>query len=355
MHYLNQFNYHGYVSGTTRLKLNQKKLNNIPISLPPVNEQKRVANKATRLLDKVDQAKQLIDEAKETFELRRAAILDKAFRGALTEAWRQEHSSKGSSNVLFETIKNDPNQKKVSKEAETLNQPFELPKGWTWIRIRDIATIKSGYAFKSKEFVKDGYQLVRMGNLYRNNLDLSRNPVYLPYEYDENILNKYRLNEGDILLSLTGTKYKRDYGYAVRIKNVQRPLLLNQRILSLTPLELNDYFYYYLQSSTFRDMFFSFETGGVNQGNVGSRAVEGIYFPLPPYEEGIEIQRKLVQIIETERKAYEVVLNLQSKIDKIKQSILSKAFRGELGTNDPTEESAMELLKEVFTEDQVNN
>lgn len=90
LHYLNSFNYKGFVNGTTRLKLNQANMNNIPIPLPPLDEQKRISEKIELMLDKINQSKQLIEEAKQTFELRRAAILDKAFSGELTKKWREE-------------------------------------------------------------------------------------------------------------------------------------------------------------------------------------------------------------------------------------------------------------------------
>jgi type I restriction enzyme, S subunit len=338
-------------TGTTFQQVSRKDIENTPLPLPPLNEQKRIAEKVERLLDKIDDAKQLIEEAKETFELRRAAILDKAFRGGLTEGWRRENPNTPLATEFLEHIKktHTPKSTKLNKVVEDLEIPYDLPKGWVWARINDLAELKSGYAFKSKDFVENGYQLVRMGNLYKNELDLSRNPVYLPIDYDEKIVNKYSLANGVILLSLTGTKYKRDYGFAVRMQNIKAPLLLNQRILALTPFEISDYFYYFLQSSTFRNMFFSFETGGVNQGNVGSKSVEGIYFPLPPKEEAVEIQLIIENMLEQEKKAFDLI-QVEQRIESIKQSILTKAFKGELGTNNPNEESAIELLQEALQE-----
>ncbi|BBP91328.1 hypothetical protein BsIDN1_49460 [Bacillus safensis] len=76
----------------------------MPLPLPPVNEQKRIAEKVERLLSKIEEAKQLIEEAKETFELRRAAILDKAFRGELTRKWRGENADITTANEWIEQI-----------------------------------------------------------------------------------------------------------------------------------------------------------------------------------------------------------------------------------------------------------
>ena len=190
-----------------------------------------------------------------------------------------------------------------------------------------------------------------MGNLYGGVLDLSRNPVFTSVaDIDDAILKRSLVNDGDILITLTGTKYKRDYGYAVCIRNPHN-MLVNQRILCLSP-KLNeittDYLLYYLQSDIFRDVFFSNETGGVNQGNVSSKFVENIQFDVPSYREQEEIGYILRSILEKEYQAKEVAETVIAQIDTMKKSILARAFRGELGTNDPSEESAVELLKEII-------
>lgn len=310
----------------------------LPIPIPPLDEQKRIADKVERLLSKIDEAKQLIEEAKESFEIRRAAILEKAYRGDLTKSWREENSlvEKGTEFI---------------KENKSIDSkiPYSIPTTWKWAEMKDVATFKSGFAFKSKDFVEQGIQLIRMGNLYKNELALDRNPVYMPLDFDTKILEKYTVGNGDILLSLTGTKYKRDYGYAVRVEGVEKTLLLNQRILSLKPHSMHEYIFYYLKSSTFRDVFFSFETGGVNQGNVGSKAVESILIPVPPLEEAKEIEKMLNNLLNNEKKSLKTLF-VERELETLKQTILSKAYRGELGTNDSIEENAVELLKEVLQE-----
>jgi len=91
-------------TGSNINNIKKDHLLNLKIPLPPINEQHRIADKVERLLDKVDQAKQLVEEAKETFELRRAAILDKAFRGELTKEWREDKEKVKSTYDLLEEI-----------------------------------------------------------------------------------------------------------------------------------------------------------------------------------------------------------------------------------------------------------
>ncbi|MBG9543226.1 hypothetical protein ABE29_10605 [Cytobacillus firmus] len=85
-----------------------------------------------------------------------------------------------------------------------------------------------------------------------------------------------------------------------------------------------------------------------NMPKINQKVVKNILIPLPPIQEQIEIMRVVEQ---TNRKDIGVnIVNASKSLEIIKQSVLSKAFRGELGTNDPSEESAIELLKEILQE-----
>ena len=90
-HYLNAFDFSSYVNGTTRLKLTQAKMKKIPIPLPPLDEQKRIVALLDELFADLDEAKTLAQAVVDGSELRRAAILQKAFNGELSRLWRDEH------------------------------------------------------------------------------------------------------------------------------------------------------------------------------------------------------------------------------------------------------------------------
>ena len=91
LNYLNCFDYTDYVNGTTRLKLTQASMNTIPIPVAPLLEQHRIADRIESLFAKLDEAKEKAQAVVDGFELRKSAILHKAFTGELTERWRKEH------------------------------------------------------------------------------------------------------------------------------------------------------------------------------------------------------------------------------------------------------------------------
>ncbi|WP_068614509.1 restriction endonuclease subunit S [Paenibacillus tuaregi] len=308
-------------TGTTFAQVSKDDLERMPLPLPPIAEQQRIVHRIDSMFAKLDQAKELAENALDSFETRKAAILHKAFTGELTAKWRVEHS--------------------VGMDS------------WENKKLNEVAKFSAGYAFKSKSFTQEGYQVIRMGNLYNGILDLERNPVFIdPEVLGESLLNKSRIEKGDILLTLTGTKYKRDYGYAVLIDQDQI-LLLNQRIVALKPNQVDPIFLlYFLRSNLFRDVFFSNETGGVNQGNVRSKFVENILMPYPSLHEQKQIVSILVNVLSKEDKTKELI-DVIDQIDGMKKAILARAFRGELGTNDATEGSSVKLLIEAL-ENKIN-
>ena len=306
--------------GGSLMRAQPKYVKTYPIPLPPYIEQSRIVARIESLFAKLDEAKEKIQEVLDGADLRRAAILHQAFTGKLTEKWRRENG--------------------VSDES------------WEYKSIKEIAVPRAGVAFDSKKFSTKGYQVIRMGNLYNGELDLSRNPVYYPREFlDNKILERALIHNDDILITLTGTKYKRDYGYAVKMVNPEK-LLVNQRILCLTAIKeyvLSDYLNYYLQTKLFRDVFFSNETGGVNQGNVSSKFVESIVIKVPLVDEQQEIVHLLDNLLSREQSTVTACEEALTTIDTLKKSILARAFRGELGTNDPADPSAKELLREILS------
>ena len=315
-HILNELDLNQYATATAQPGLAVSKIAEVPIPFPPLAEQHRIVTRVESLFDKLDRAKELSQSALDRFETRKAAILHQAFTGVLTARWREVNG--------------------VGLES------------WEYKPLKDVARVRSGYAFDSKTFVDSGYQVVRMGNLYNGVLDLSRSPVFIPKDsIEESIRTKFTAARGDILLTLTGTKYKRDYGYAVLIEH-DTGLLVNQRIMAITSENIEqNLILYYLRSNIFRDVFFSNETGGVNQGNVSSTFTANINVPVPTPPEQTEIVCILDSLLKKEQQARHLA-DIIEKIDHMKKAILARAFRGELGTNDPNEESAMDLLSEAL-------
>lgn len=162
----------------------------------------------------------------------------------------------------------------------------------------NIVKIRGGNAFKSTDYVSEGVQLIRMGNVKQMFFDVNNSPSFLPISFYKNNPN-YILKKGDLLISMTGTVDKEDYGNVCQI-DIDGQFLLNQRVgkfeISSNKL-LREYLYYVANSENFRKQMFANSSGGVRQSNISNKGIESIKIPLPD----IKTQQQIVVQIEKEQ------------------------------------------------------
>ncbi len=344
-------------SGTTFKELSGSKCKEIVLPLPPLNEQKRIAKKVERLLIKIDEAKLLIEEAKETFELRREAILDKAFRGELTAEWREKNLEIESGVMRLEKIKNERFQIVESKRElseiaimfDELNTEECIDNNnWLYLKANMFCYNINCGGTPSKDITEKGeIPFLKVYNIVENKVSFSYKPQYIPKEVHESKLKKSILKPNDVIMNIVGPPLKK-----IAIIPEEYPEMnMNQAIVRFrsTKYVLPKYLYFCLQYDETLKEVINETRGVVGQSNISISQSRNLVMPIPSLEEQAVIVNKLEELIERE----EVVLNLISdkkNLEELKQSILSKAFRGELGTNDPREENAIELLKEVLQE-----
>ncbi|MEW9110743.1 MAG: restriction endonuclease subunit S [Cytobacillus gottheilii] len=306
-------------SGSTFKEISGSRCKNISFPLPPLNEQKRIADKVKLLLNKIEEAKQLIEEAKKTFELRRAAILDKAFSGELTARWRAQN------NIEFNRV-----------EYEIRELVSELNQGWS-PKCESYPSVDN-----AKWGVIKTTAIQHMHFIEEENKQLP--DTLEPKEQHE-------LRAGDILITRAGPRIR--VGVCCMIKQVRPKLLLCDkayRIRANMERVLPEFLELALNTPTVIKKLNEMKTGISDSGvNLTQKGFLAIKLSVPSIEEQGEIIRIVNILFEKEARSLRSLESLEA-IDTLKQAVLSKAFRGELGTNDPSEVSAIELLKEVLQE-----
>lgn len=361
-------------TGTTFKQVDKKKLNGFPVNVPPFNEQRRIADKIDALQAKSRRAREALETVGPLLEKFRQSVLAAAFRGDLTAEWRKQHPDVEPAEKLLERIRaerrakweeaeltkmrakgkepKDDKWKAKYKEPEPVDATGlpELPEGWCWAALEELAIHKSGVAYKSKEFVPKGVQVVKLGNLYRGTFDLSRDQSFLPKGHPQ--LAAGKIDTLDLLVSQTGTRNKRDYGFFVEVPADAPPLVLNQRVLlvRLADSKLNKWVLHAVLMPWYRDFFFSQETGGVNQGNVGLAGVMRGAIPIGPENEMAAISQQIDALLRKMFVVGDLSKSLIDELDVLDQSILAKAFRGELVPQDPNDEPASVLLERIKAE-----
>lgn len=315
-----------------------KYLKTIKVPLPPLNEQKQIVEKLDAILPKVKSAKEKLRKIPSILKKFRQSVLTSACSGRLTEEWRE-----GKDLTKGET---------EETKADYYVDIYSFPLVWDKLKLETVSDYYNGFQFKSSKYIPTSKnQVIRIGNVKRGYIAIDESPVYIDDDYaNEN--TRFEILENDILLSLTGTKYKQDYGFACLVQRPQHRYFLNQRVAALRAKDKikPEYLILYLQTNFYRDVFFSNETGNANQGNVG---IDSLVYPLigvPSVEEQQEIIRrveKLFALADSLEAKYKKAL---ARVEKIEQSILAKAFRGELLEPDPNDEPAEELLKRILEE-----
>lgn len=204
-----------------------------------------------------------------------------------------------------------------------------IPLDWNVYTLKDISYLLGGYAFKSDKMKteKSKYQVLKMSNLYNNKLDLDRNPSYLD-EINKNE-EKYKLKVNDIVITLTGTVGKKDFGYSVMIRE-ENQLVLNQRLAKIEAKNdkcINDFIKYILESERFLYQFFQSSKGGTgNQANVSIKDLEEFFVAIPSMVE----QQKIVEILSTWDSAIEKQEQLIEKKKEFKKGLMQRLLSGEV-------------------------
>lgn len=288
--------------GGAQPNISPKVIEFISIPLPPIKEQQRIVNRIESLFAKLDRAKELIENTLAQFEQNKMAILHKAFTGELTVKWRKE---------------NNINEKNFFNKVK-LKNVIKLISG------RDVSV-----SLCNDKSIGIPY-ILGASNIKDNKFFIERwieNPIVVS-------------EKNDILLSVKGTIGKL---YLQKEEKIN----ISRQIMALRALnELNThYLYYFLLRECER---LKFEGNGLIPG-ISRKDILDLNILLPTLEE----QQEIVNILDNLLAKYNKIKNLEQQLEKIellKKAILAKAFRGELGTNNPDEESAENLLKEILAE-----
>lgn len=298
-------------TGTTVAGIKAEKLKLVPIPLPPLSEQQRIVDTIESLFEKLDRAKELAQHAFDSFENRKSAILHKAFTGELTQKWREENG------VDFERDWEEKKLKEVCKLTSGGTPSRTVPEYY----IGNIFWIKTGEI--NWNYILDSEEKVTQEAIENSSAKIF--PV------------------GTVLVAMYGQGLTRGRAAILAIEAAT-----NQAVCGLIPYGLlsNKFVYYFFMCNYWK---FREKAVGGNQPNFSGKMIGEFEILLPPLPEQKEIVRILDNLLENEEKAKELC-NVIDKIDHMKKAILARAFRGELGTNNPDEESALALLKEVLKE-----
>ena len=295
-------------SGTVgQQRINMDYVRSYPVPLPPLSEQQRIVERIEELFAKLDEAKERLQEVADSFAVRKAAILHKAFTGEL-----------------------------IGKQVTEL-VPLE--------NLVDLIKIGPfGSSLHESDYIENGIPLVNPKHIVQQRI-VPQSKISISDEKAEE-LSSYKLKENDIVLGRRG-----EMGRCAPISNREENWICGtgSMIIRLKK-EYDAKLYSLILGSQATVTYLENSAVGSTLKNLNEKIVRKIPVPQFSNEEQHEIVRLIDDLLARERAAQQATEQALASIDLMKKSILARAFRGELGTNKASEASALELLWQVLAE-----
>lgn len=302
--------------GVAQVNINQSILKETPIPLAPLTEQHRIVARIESLFAKLDEAKEKAQEVVDGFETRKAAILHKAFSGELTQKWREENEVSSTS--------------------------------WKKYTYAQLGTSKLGKMLDKSKNTGIFVPYLRNVNVRWFGFDLS--DVAQMRASDEEI-ELLSVKKGDLFICEGG-----EPGRCAIWKDEDSNIIFQKALHRFRPNSsvISDFLCYYLYFMSINGMLVKHFTGSTIKHLTG-QSLARIEITIPNIDEQKQIVSILNRLFEKENQSKETAEAVIEQIDTMKKAILARAFRGELGTNDPSEENAVELVKKILCEDAVSH
>ncbi len=358
-------------SGSTVRNLNIDIVKQTNISLPPLNEQKRIVAKIEKLFSNLDNSDKYLLHLEKQLKRYRQSVLKSAFEGELTKEWREKQTNLETADELLEKIKierilyiekeirekfKDKTEKwikdKVKIEVEKFytglkhieddEKPFKVPNHWIWVRLDELSKkITDGTHF-TPTYINEGISFISVKDIRNKKINFE-NCKYISEEEHKELYQRCNPENDDVLITKSGTIGR------TCVVNVDREFSLFVSVALIKPFTnlLNPYYLMY-RLDNYINMTDIQQTikGGVIK-NLHIVDMRQLVFPIFSLAE----QNEIVKQIE---KHFSIIdkleLNVQQSIKeskRLRQSILKQAFEGKLVEQDPNDESASVLLEKI--------
>jgi type I restriction enzyme S subunit len=327
---------------------------NYNFPLPPFGEQKRIVEKLDTILPKVKNAKSRLDKTPRILKRFRQSVLSAACSGKLTEDWREENHVVETAEDQLRKILDlrilDKRYKAYLAKINDLESPIEwaeeddIPSSWVKSKLGVVCPKITDGTHDTPKRLKEGVPYITGKHIRERVIDFEHCD-YVSSDDHKVIYVRCNPNKNDVLMvnigagTATPALVKVDYEFSM--KNVAL-LKTDPSIISGSYLE-----YYQLR---YKDYIFNQVTKGGAQPFLSLDAIKALPIHLPPLEEQHEIIRRVEKLFKLADSLEAKYAKAMERVVKIEQSVLAKAFRGELAPQDLNDEPAEELLKRILAE-----
>jgi type I restriction enzyme S subunit len=353
LHYLNHFNYRNYVSGTTRLKLTQGRLKQIPVIVPPLVEQKSIVKKIEALFSSLNSGITDLKKAQNQLVIYRQAVLKKAFEGELTKEWREKQTNLPSAAKLLNQIKeerrthyetqvanwkqavkvweNNQSGKKPSKptklkelveiNADEIKAEVSIPENWIYKKIGNITDSIVPNRDKPKSF---------SGNIHWvTTPDLNLDSIKINYKNIEKGLTKEECLNYNARIIPVNSVIMTCVGMLGTSSIVAKEIVINQQLHAFLPANtyIPEYLAYLIR---FNSSYLERSSTATTVKYLNKTKCNSLPFPVCSIQEQHQILREIESRLSVCDKVEESIKESLQKAVPLRQSILKKAFEGKL-------------------------
>ena len=280
------------------------------------------------------------------------SILQLAIQGKLVEQRPEE----GTAEELFAQIQKEKQkliaEKKIKKEKPVPEitddvKPFNIPESWKWVRLREVANVTGGYAFKSTSFCDKGYRVIRISDFNEKGFINSK---IVRHPFDES-LTPFLLQEKNIMLCMTGGTVGKSYF----VSSLDEPMLTNQRVATIKIIiAIEEYINFVILSPIVQKIIKKSKNS--TNDNISMDTINSFPIPLPPLAEQKRIVAKIEELlpyIDRYETAWSKLEQFNSRFpEDMKKSLLQYAIQGKLVEQRPEEGTAEELFTQIQKEKQ---
>ena len=275
--------------------IKKEHIENLQIPLPPLTEQKQIAEKLDKLFDQIETIKEVSNKIPELLKNFRQQVLTYAVTGKLTEEWRKER---------------------------------QLDEWHTELAKDCCEKVQSGGTPKGGQFALSGIPFLKVYNIVGNKIDFESEPQYVSEEIQNSQIKKSITYPGDVIMNIVGPPLNK----VAIIPDTYKEWNINQAITLFRPKEYlnNQYLYYFFCEGSSVNSVLDKTRGVVGQVNISLSQCRDFAISIPPMEEQLEIVKRvqtLFDILDDVERRYNT---LCEKLDKLPQALLCKAFKGEL-------------------------
>ncbi len=340
-------------TGSTQVALTDNAAQHIYFPLAPLPEQRRIVVKIEKQFTKLDAGVEELKKVKSQLKRYRQSILKHAFEGKLTEGWREAHKGEiEPASLLLERIKKE-RKKKAGWEYKKLppldmSDLPELPKGWMWTILGEISESMKNGIYRPRKFYGDtGTACLRMYNIENGSIvwtDIKR--MNLTSEEIE----EYKLQPDDIIVNRVNSRELVGKAAVIPVgletcvyesKNI-RLRLYGEHVGSKY---INFWFLLYRQRYFNRHAQQTVGMASINQKQLGSMPI-----PIPSATEQHKIVEEIERRFSSADEVEKVVEQSLKRAERLRQSILKRAFEGKLAPQDQSDEPAEKLLERIKAE-----